>query len=423
MSERHVRPVAWPKDQGPLNGTAAVERDADGAVVTVLRIPFAGADRAAAHRLAQQFLGPGARIGTNAAAEVLARSGNRFVAEYAAWQRTDLLEEEVRMLRECQASGGKAKEPVERLAAVRALLEGSDATAPADPLPAAREATRNTYRVPVPLSALREASTRSLGHVLYEEEGVAYDEREAWDFTAPEGTPVMAAADGTVADVVANAEAEWHGLDVPPPEVMPPDGMDGNRVVLRHANGEHSRYCHLKAGSVRVRPGDRVRKGDVIAALGNTGWSEGPHLHFTVHRDHADGKPGWTSLVVRWDEPGGAVEHKGRTHPGSVACPECGAGPGQPCLTVKARGGKSAKVTWTEDRWRSEVAAAERVTITLQRGNEEHVRDVVLVPLKVKGAAHVKPNVASDATHTQTSLRRGARIAWAHAKNATVQSI
>jgi hypothetical protein len=56
----------------------------------------------------------------------------------------------------------------------------------------------------------------------------------------------------------------------------------GNHVVLRHSNGEYSVYAHLKAGSVRVRNGDRVLQGAVLAELGNSGNSTEPHLHFSI---------------------------------------------------------------------------------------------------------------------------------------------
>ena len=56
----------------------------------------------------------------------------------------------------------------------------------------------------------------------------------------------------------------------------------GNYVALDLGDGRHAFYEHLVPGSVRVRPGQRVRRGEVIAALGFTGDSTGPHLHFHV---------------------------------------------------------------------------------------------------------------------------------------------
>ena len=59
------------------------------------------------------------------------------------------------------------------------------------------------------------------------------------------------------------------------------DGM-GNYVIIEHANGFKTRYMHLLKGSVRVKTGDKVTKGQVIAYMGNTGHSFGRHLHFDI---------------------------------------------------------------------------------------------------------------------------------------------
>ena len=58
----------------------------------------------------------------------------------------------------------------------------------------------------------------------------------------------------------------------------------GNVVVILHSRPRYfaTRYDHLKKGSIRVRPGQRVRRGDVIAAVGSAGHSTAPHLHFEV---------------------------------------------------------------------------------------------------------------------------------------------
>jgi murein DD-endopeptidase MepM/ murein hydrolase activator NlpD len=56
----------------------------------------------------------------------------------------------------------------------------------------------------------------------------------------------------------------------------------GNYVVLDLGQGLYAGYAHLQPGSLRVKKGDRVRKGDVLGKLGNTGNSDAPHLHFEV---------------------------------------------------------------------------------------------------------------------------------------------
>ncbi len=81
------------------------------------------------------------------------------------------------------------------------------------------------------------------------------------DFKAAYGSPVLATAPGTV------IRAGW-------------TGSYGKLVEIRHDNGLVTRYAHLSR--IRVRAGQRVRAGDRIGRLGNTGRSTGPHLHYEV---------------------------------------------------------------------------------------------------------------------------------------------
>jgi murein DD-endopeptidase len=95
------------------------------------------------------------------------------------------------------------------------------------------------------------------------------------------GADVLAVADGTVAqahDDMSEA-ASTDAADGP----MTLEEASGNHVVLDLGQGRYAFYEHLKHGSIKVRAGDRVRAGDVIGALGNSGSSSaGPHLHFHV---------------------------------------------------------------------------------------------------------------------------------------------
>lgn len=84
------------------------------------------------------------------------------------------------------------------------------------------------------------------------------------DMAAPIGTPILAAASGTV---TKRATSGWNG------------GC-GMMVYLRHNNGTRTLYCH--ASRVLVFEGDRVVKGQKIAEIGSTGNSTGPHLHFEI---------------------------------------------------------------------------------------------------------------------------------------------
>ncbi|RVU14466.1 M23 family metallopeptidase [Methylobacterium oryzihabitans] len=59
----------------------------------------------------------------------------------------------------------------------------------------------------------------------------------------------------------------------------------GNGLVIAHADGDETQYCHLAKGSLRVRPGDRVAAGQPLGQVGLSGATEFPHLHFTLRRN------------------------------------------------------------------------------------------------------------------------------------------
>ena len=67
----------------------------------------------------------------------------------------------------------------------------------------------------------------------------------------------------------------------------------GNYVIIDHGNGYKTRYQHMKKGSVTVKKGDKVVKGQIIGHIGNTGNSTGRHLHFDISKNgvYVDPKP------------------------------------------------------------------------------------------------------------------------------------
>lgn len=95
------------------------------------------------------------------------------------------------------------------------------------------------------------------------------------------GADVLAVADAVVADA-----ADGIPDNVPDPTKraveMTGETLAGNHVVLDLGAGRFAMYAHLQQGSVAVRKGDRVRRGDVLGRLGNSGNSTEPHLHFHV---------------------------------------------------------------------------------------------------------------------------------------------
>jgi murein DD-endopeptidase MepM/ murein hydrolase activator NlpD len=63
---------------------------------------------------------------------------------------------------------------------------------------------------------------------------------------------------------------------------MTVNNAGGNHVIVDLGNGRFAVYAHLQLGSIRVKKGDRVRRGEVLAKLGNSGNTSNPHLHFEV---------------------------------------------------------------------------------------------------------------------------------------------
>jgi hypothetical protein len=104
------------------------------------------------------------------------------------------------------------------------------------------------------------------------------------DKTKPESYPgfgaeIHAVADGTVVAVLDGLPEQVPGES---PSGLPLEQYAGNHVVQDIGGGNYALYAHLETGSIKVKVGDRVSSGQVIALLGNTGNTDGPHLHFHV---------------------------------------------------------------------------------------------------------------------------------------------
>src|ERR671910_1169575 len=124
----------------------------------------------------------------------------------------------------------------------------------------------NHYRLPVPKVKLghidRTSSPAHTGKL-----------RNAIDFIVAENTPVLAAADGIVTFVKDDSHIGGPSIEY---------WHNSNFIVIQHPNGEYSRYDHLVHGSAVVRTGQYIKRGQVIARVGMTGFTYLPHLHFQV---------------------------------------------------------------------------------------------------------------------------------------------
>jgi murein DD-endopeptidase MepM/ murein hydrolase activator NlpD len=115
---------------------------------------------------------------------------------------------------------------------------------------------------------------RVVGGVFYTGDGKQNSDWPAY------GAPVYAVANGTVVSTVDDKP------EIPPfennPDLGRPADYAGNNVILKLGRGRYAAYAHLQPGSVRVRRGQRLRTGQQIGRLGNSGNTDGPHLHFGI---------------------------------------------------------------------------------------------------------------------------------------------
>jgi murein DD-endopeptidase MepM/ murein hydrolase activator NlpD len=205
------------------------------------------------------------------------------------------------------------------------------ASAPAAPVARPSAPARNTVRAsPVPEVGVPFACGRafpvSQGH---DTGSHLQHDTWAWDFRMPVGTPIVSAEDGVVR--MARGDSKVGGCD-------PRMARHANYVVVSHQDGLETQYLHFSA--VVVRPGERVRKGQLLGYSGNTGWSCGPHLHFKVASAEGTGwnNPSVPSRIAGYGDP---------VRDTLVAAPVCGPDD-MPLLTVNDAGRASQSLSPTE---------------------------------------------------------------------------
>lgn len=96
------------------------------------------------------------------------------------------------------------------------------------------------------------------------------------DVAAPEGTPILLAFSGEVVEV---GESDIYG----------------RYLLVDHGNDLYTRYCHCN--KILVDTGFKLKQGEVVALVGNTGWSTGPHLHFEIISNGKYCDPEW---IIKW---------------------------------------------------------------------------------------------------------------------------
>lgn len=227
---------------------------------------------------------------------------------------------------------------------------------------------------------------------------LSYDGHRGTDFRVrdlkamADGVPVVAAAEGTVArvrdgypDRVADALGDRADL--------PKDG--GNVVTVDHGDGWTTAYAHLREGSIAVRPGERVAKGQRLGVIGLSGRTEFPHVHFEIRRNGraidpfapeaagagvagpaADCAP---PAVTLWDDP--AAPELAYSAPGALGR---GFAPRAPSLASVLRDACQPEGVWQED---SPALVSWTQFVGLAAG------DVVVVRLRAPGGRVVAESI------------------------------
>jgi murein DD-endopeptidase MepM/ murein hydrolase activator NlpD len=110
--------------------------------------------------------------------------------------------------------------------------------------------------------------------------GDASDKRSYYAY----GKPVLAVADSTVVTATDGLpdNVPGHNEGFHPAVPITPDTVFGNHIVLDLGGQQFATYCHLQPGSLRVKVGDHVRRGQILAKIGDSGDAREPHLHFQV---------------------------------------------------------------------------------------------------------------------------------------------
>lgn len=121
---------------------------------------------------------------------------------------------------------------------------------------------RGLNRVISPIVGIDPSSyTSSFGPRRHPVHG-GYSNHTGIDLSSPMGTPIVAPANAVLARLRAG------------------DSVYGNQIILGHGNEQETMYGHLASFAPGLKPGSKVRRGDVIGYVGSTGLSTGPHLHW-----------------------------------------------------------------------------------------------------------------------------------------------
>lgn len=199
------------------------------------------------------------------------------------------------------------------------------------------------------------------------------------------GVPVVAVADGKVLRGRDGVEDRLIKTDAERAAIMPK--ACGNGVIVAHADGVETQYCHLRRGSVTVKPGQMLKAGDKIGDIGASGLAQFPHVHLTV-RIHGKEVDPLTGRTVG----DGCIENPSEAKPLFSRSVMAAINPGQPDILAlgmagdifeyddlvskgiphTARGGDRARVAWA---WLANMSPGDRLHIALDDPDGQRVAE------------------------------------------------
>ncbi len=159
----------------------------------------------------------------------------------------------------------------------------------------ARHDSALVYRVPFALSSRIPVSQGFDGKKTHK--GLS---KYAVDFSCPIGTKIFAARAGKVVDTASRHDKGGFDKSF---------GKYANYIVIEHADGTFGNYYHLKQNGVGVEVGEMVKRGQFIGKSGNTGYTSGPHLHFSVSTVEPRQMRRPMTLPFRFRTAGGLVSY------------------------------------------------------------------------------------------------------------------
>jgi murein DD-endopeptidase MepM/ murein hydrolase activator NlpD len=169
------------------------------------------------------------------------------------------------------------------------------------------QAHRNTI-LPVN-GAMWDAQRFAIDYMRLDDQGRLVHGDEADVHNYPNyGAEILAVADCMVVATLDALDNQIPGK-LPDPATITVENVDGNHIVMALGGGRYAFYAHLEKGSLRVKAGDKVKRGQVLAKLGNTGNTSAPHLHFHV-MDSASvlGSDGIPYVIDKFDTRG-RIDH------------------------------------------------------------------------------------------------------------------